>query len=159
MNGKESTLLLLIIRHIARRYSLSSCDSRLVHFLRKQKKQPPRGVIRKRCSENMQPIYTRKPRPKCDFNKIPCNFIGITLRHEFSFCKFAAYFQNTFCKNIYGEQFLKKVWKYYFITLYFYDTYTYGILCYNSLLRIFMKPFCNMLLCYTHTCRQTCVYM
>ena len=32
-------------------------------------KQPPRGVPRKRYSENMQQIYRRTPMPKCDFNK------------------------------------------------------------------------------------------
>ena len=29
-----------------------------------------RGVLRKRCSENMQQIYRRTPMPKCDFNKV-----------------------------------------------------------------------------------------
>ena len=33
-------------------------------------KQPPRGVPRKRCSENMQHIYRRIPMSKCEFNKI-----------------------------------------------------------------------------------------
>ena len=33
------------------------------YFLRKQL---PRGVLRKRCSENMQQIYRRTPMPKCD---------------------------------------------------------------------------------------------
>ena len=33
-------------------------------------KQPPRGVSRKRCSENMPQIYWRTPMPKCDFNKV-----------------------------------------------------------------------------------------
>ena len=33
-------------------------------------KQPPRGVPRKRCSENMQQIYRGTPMPKCDFNKV-----------------------------------------------------------------------------------------
>ena len=33
-------------------------------------KHPLRGVPRKRCSENMQQIYSRTPMPKCDFNKI-----------------------------------------------------------------------------------------
>ena len=33
-------------------------------------KQPPRGVLRKRYSENMQQIYRRTPMPKCDFNKV-----------------------------------------------------------------------------------------
>ena len=32
--------------------------------------QPPRGVPRKRCSENMQEIYRRAPMLKCDFNKV-----------------------------------------------------------------------------------------
>ena len=34
-------------------------------------KQPPRGVPRKRCSENMQQIYKRTAMPKCDFNEVP----------------------------------------------------------------------------------------
>ena len=34
-----------------------------------QQKQPFRGVLRKRCSENMQQMYRKKPMPKCDFNK------------------------------------------------------------------------------------------
>ena len=33
-------------------------------------KQPPRVIVRKRCSENMQQIYARTPVPKCDFNKV-----------------------------------------------------------------------------------------
>ena len=32
--------------------------------------QPPRGVLRKMCSENMQQIYRRTPMPKCNFNKV-----------------------------------------------------------------------------------------
>ena len=33
-------------------------------------KHPSRGVLRKRCSENMQQIYRRTHMPKCDFNKV-----------------------------------------------------------------------------------------
>ena len=33
-------------------------------------KQPSRGVLKKRCSENMQHIYGGTPMPKCDFNKV-----------------------------------------------------------------------------------------
>ena len=33
-----------------------------------------RGILSKKCSENMQQIYRRKPMPKC-------NFIEITLGH------------------------------------------------------------------------------
>ena len=29
-----------------------------------------RGVLSKRCSENMPQIYRRKPMPECDFNKV-----------------------------------------------------------------------------------------
>ena len=35
-----------------------------------QKKQPFRGIIRKRYSENMQKIHRRRPMAKCDFNKV-----------------------------------------------------------------------------------------
>ena len=34
------------------------------------RKQPPRGVLSKRCSENMQEIYRRTSMPKCDFNNV-----------------------------------------------------------------------------------------
>ena len=33
-------------------------------------KQPSRGVLRKRCSENTQEIYRRTPMLKCDFNRV-----------------------------------------------------------------------------------------
>ena len=33
-------------------------------------KQPFRGVLRKRCSENIHQIYGRTPMPNCDFNKV-----------------------------------------------------------------------------------------
>ena len=33
-------------------------------------KQPSRGILRKKCSENMQQIYRRTPMPKYDFNKV-----------------------------------------------------------------------------------------
>ena len=44
-------------------------------------KQPPRDVLKKRCSENMQQIYRRTPMPKCDFNKVE-----IGLWHGCSIC-------------------------------------------------------------------------
>ena len=33
-------------------------------------KQPSRGVLRKRCSENLQQVYIRTPMSKYNFNKI-----------------------------------------------------------------------------------------
>ena len=45
------------------------------HFLEilfgaQHQEQPPRGVLKERCSENMHQIYRRTPMPKCDFNKV-----------------------------------------------------------------------------------------
>ena len=37
-------------------------------------KQPSRGVLEKRCSENKQKIYKRALMPKCDFNKFAKQF-------------------------------------------------------------------------------------
>ena len=33
-------------------------------------KQPSRGVLRKKCAENMQQIHSRTSMLKCDFNKV-----------------------------------------------------------------------------------------
>ena len=51
-------------------------------------KQPPSGVPKKKCSENMQQIYRRTPMQKCELNKVAL----ATSAWVFS-CKFAAYFQ------------------------------------------------------------------
>ena len=40
----------------------------------KIEKQPSRGVLRKKCSENVQQIYWRTPMRKCDFNKVALHF-------------------------------------------------------------------------------------
>ena len=59
-------------------------------------KQPSRGILRKRCSENMQQIYKRIPLPKCDFNKIAKQFYWNHISAWMSSCKLSAYFQNIF---------------------------------------------------------------
>ena len=57
--------------HIFFCISLSArCQKYLLPILYLCQRQPFRGVLRKRCSENMQQIYTRTPMPKCDFNKV-----------------------------------------------------------------------------------------
>ena len=38
--------------------------------VRIQQKQPSRGVLRKRCSENLQQVYRRIPMSKYNFNKV-----------------------------------------------------------------------------------------
>ena len=59
-------------------------------------KQPPKGVPRKRYSENMQQIYRITSMPKCDFNKLAKQlYWNRTSAWVFSW-KLAAYFQNTF---------------------------------------------------------------
>ena len=35
---------------------------------------PDNFVLKKRCSENMQQIYSRTPMPNCNFNKVPLHF-------------------------------------------------------------------------------------
>ena len=64
--------------------------------MNKIQKQSTRGVLRKRCSQNMQQIYRRTLMPKCDFNKTALQlYRNHTLACVFS-CKFAEYFQNSF---------------------------------------------------------------
>ena len=49
-------------------YSLSSFAKYNGNYMKKWQKQPSRGVLKKRCSEDMQQIYRRIPIPKCHFN-------------------------------------------------------------------------------------------
>ena len=70
-------------------------DRTTIHILLLQK-QPFRCVLEKRCSENIKQIYRRTPMPKCGFNKVARKlYWNRTLAWVF-FCKFTAYFQNTF---------------------------------------------------------------
>ena len=61
-----------------------------------------RGFLKKRCSENMQQIYRRTPMPKCDFNKVACNFIEIKLRHGCSPVNLRHIFRTPFLNNTSG---------------------------------------------------------
>ena len=67
-------------------------------------KQPPRGVPRKRCSENMQQIYRRTPMPKCDFNKVAkqSDFIEFKLRHECSPVNWCIFSEHLFLRTPLG---------------------------------------------------------
>ena len=51
------------------------------------KKQPARGVLRKRCSVNMRQIYRRTPMPKCE--------LGETFTKQFSSCTLREKYPNT----------------------------------------------------------------
>ena len=44
-----------------------------------KQRHPPRGVLSKRCSDNMQQIYRRTPIPKCDLNKVAMQLYYIAL--------------------------------------------------------------------------------
>ena len=69
-----------------------------ISFFNLQKK-PFWGVLRERCSENMQQSYRRTAMPKCDFNKVAKQLCwNCTSAWVFSY-KFAAYFQNTFSQE------------------------------------------------------------
>ena len=60
------------------------------------RKQSPRGVHWKRCSENMQQIYRTTPMAKCDFNKVVLQLYWNHFSAWVFSSKFAAYFKNTF---------------------------------------------------------------
>ena len=47
----------------------------------RDQQQSPRSVLVKRCSQNMQQICMKTCMLQCDFNKVACNFIKITLQH------------------------------------------------------------------------------
>ena len=58
-------------KHLSRPY-LAGCSESCIELLKNftNHKQPSSGVLRKRCSENMQYIYRRTPVLKCGFNKV-----------------------------------------------------------------------------------------
>ena len=79
-------------------------------------KQPSRGVLRKRCSENIEQIYRRTNMPECDFNKVAKQLSWNRTSAWVFCCKLGAYFQNTrfpyflfkgdminifYCQNVY----------------------------------------------------------
>ena len=63
---------------------------------------PFRGILRKRCSENMQEIYRRTPMLKCNFNKL-------SLCYGCSPVYFLHIFRTSFYKNTSGELLLTEL--------------------------------------------------
>ena len=66
-------------------------------------KQLFRGVLRKRCSENMQQLYRTTPMPKCDFNKVETQ---LYLNHTSTSCspvKLLHTFRIPFPKGTFGR--------------------------------------------------------
>ena len=65
------------------------------HAYSNRQKQPSRGVLRERCSKNMQQIYRRTP--------MQSNFIEITLQHGCSPVNLLHIFGTRFPKNTSGR--------------------------------------------------------
>ena len=82
----------------------------LMFLMSSAQKQTSRGVLRKRCSENIQQIYRRTPMPKCDFNKVATK---ITLRHGCSPVNLLHIFRTPFIENTSGRLLLSAAfhWK------------------------------------------------
>ena len=68
-------------------------------LLENQQKQPSRGVLRKRCPENMPQIYRTTPMPRIPMLS---NFIEIALRHGSSPVNLLHIFGTTFPKKTSG---------------------------------------------------------
>ena len=103
-----------VLTSVQRLFSLSiiyfkSFVPRLLKIIatRKNHKQPPRGVLRKRCSQSIQQIYRRAPMLKCNFNKVARNVIEILLRYGCSFVNLLIIFRTPFHKNTSGGLLLK----------------------------------------------------
>ena len=61
--------------------------------------QPFRGVLRKRCSGNMQQIYGRTPMPKCDFKKVVLQLYWNCTGHRSSHVNLLHILRTPFSKN------------------------------------------------------------
>ena len=76
--------------------------------INKKPKQSSRGVLKKRCSENIQLIYTRTSMPKCHFNKVALQLYR-SCTSAWVFCsKFATYFHHLLLKNTSERLLVKK---------------------------------------------------
>ena len=65
-------------------------------------KQPPRGVLKKRCSENMQKFTGEHLSPSVNSIKLQSNFIEITLRHGWCPVNLLHIFRTPFPRNTSG---------------------------------------------------------
>ena len=83
----------------------------------KLQKQPSRGVLRKRCSENMQQIYSKHQGRSAISVKLPCNFIEITLLHGCSPVNLLHVLRAPFLKNTSRRLLLKLYQNPFFFTM------------------------------------------
>ena len=69
-----------------------------------QQKHPSRGVLRKKCSVNMQQIYRRTPMPKYDFNKVALHATFCCIFSEHLFLR--THPDGCFCSSLVTSPFL-----------------------------------------------------
>ena len=95
-------------------FANSWCLCNIFDALKDLSKQPLRGVLRKKCSENMQQISWGASMPKCDFNKVALQlYWNPTSAWMFSI-KFATNVKNDFSQGhiwTTGFRFLKSKWE------------------------------------------------
>ena len=69
--------------------------------------KPPRVVLRKWCSENMQQVYRKTLMSKCNFNHLQSSFIEIAFHDGCSPVNVLQIFKTTFFKRTSGRLLLK----------------------------------------------------
>ena len=84
---------------LSQKITVFNINDKVNVLLENQQKQPSRGVLRKRCSENMSQIYRTTPMPRIPMLS---NFIEIALRHGSSPVNLLHIFGTTFPKKTSG---------------------------------------------------------
>ena len=84
---------------LSQKITVFNINDKVNVLLENQQKQPSRGVLRKRCSENMPQIYRTTPMPRIPMLS---NFIEIALRHGSSPGNLLHIFRTTFPKKTSG---------------------------------------------------------
>ena len=90
---------LLILYHIVFLFLLPIMHSNSLLHSFQLSESDVQSVLKKRCSGNMQQIYSKTPLPNCDFNKVVSDFIEIALPHECSPVNLQHIFRTPFPKN------------------------------------------------------------
>ena len=98
------------MRKVDLKIKIDMYDLKIIHewiLLYNVQKQPLRGVLEKRCSENMQQIYWRTPIPKCDFNKVAKQFYWNRTSASVFSCDLVHIFITAFLQNTSGRLLLE----------------------------------------------------
>ena len=121
---------------LAGRYISNMCEI-VLHF----KRQPPKGVLVKAFSENMQQNYRRTPMGKCDFNKVALQLCRNHIFTSLFSCKFCCIFSKHFFMRTPLSQYHSVMQ-----TLYLYQMDILSPVCRFSVVsRLFFVPSSNCL--------------